>query len=309
MQRRIVIATGAAAALALALAAPAGAATVKGTVVHKDKRHHRFVVAQRGGKLAVVSARRTPRVGRAVAVSGHSASGVLAARRLRAAGLRRHARLRGTVTWRSRNRRRFTVSAAGASIPVRDDRRGSGSDAVPPVGEDVTVDVGIDEGGNLESGNVDDHGEDTNGMEVEGRVLAIDTTARTLTLSADDCHQTNASITVNVPASFDLGGFSVGQEVELRVVKADDGSLVLAKVLGSGEGLETGDRGDHGEHGDRGDDQGGDGQGDGAPGGGDHGGQGGEGDHPPEHGGAGGEHGGVAGEDPGDSGSDAPTRA
>lgn len=53
MQRRIVIATGAAAALALALAAPAGAATVKGTVVHKDKRHHRFVVAQRAAATAV----------------------------------------------------------------------------------------------------------------------------------------------------------------------------------------------------------------------------------------------------------------
>lgn len=303
---------GAAAALALALAAPAGAATVKGTVVHKDQSRHRFVVAQRGGKLAVVRARRTPRVGRAVSVSGRRASGVLAARRLRAAGMRRRARLRGTVTWSSRRRHRFTVSAAGASILVRDDHRRGGSDPVPPVGDEVTVDVGIDDRGNLESGNVDDHGEDANGMEVEGRVLAIDTTARTLTLSADDCHQADASITVDVPESFDLGGFSVGQEVELLVTKADDGSLVLVKVLDSGEGSGTGEHGEHGDHGGNGDDQGGDDQGDGPAGDGDHGDQGqggGEGDHPAEYGGAGGEHGGPAGEEPGDSGGDAPIRA
>lgn len=268
MPRRTVIATGAAAALALALAAPAGAATVKGTVVHKDQNRHRFVVAQRGGKLAVVSARRAPRVGRAVSVSGRSASGVLAARRLRAAGRRRHASLRGTVTWRSRNRRRFTVSAAGASIPVRDDHRGSGSDAIPPVGEDVTVDVGIDNNGNLESGNVDDHGQDADGMEVEGRVLAIDTAARTLSLSADDCHSSGASITVHVPDSIDLGGFTVGEEVELRVAKADDGSLVLAEVLSGEHGDGEHGNGEHGSPGDGPGEHGGQGADDGD--GGDH---------------------------------------
>ncbi len=244
MQIRIGYALVPAALAALALAAPAGASTVRGTVVHKSSSRHSFVVAQRGGRLAVVAGRRAPRIGRVVIVSGRSLRrGVLAARRLRARGLRRHARLRGTVTWRGR--RAFTVSSAGASILVRD---GSGADPAPPVGEDVTVDVNIGDHGDLERGDVQEHGDDGDGIEVSGHVLAVDTAARTLTLSADDSEEGDGSVTVAVPATFELGQFSAGQDVELRVTKADDGTLTLVRVLhvAAGDGEHGDDPGEHG---------------------------------------------------------------
>jgi len=91
MRRTLVVAIAAAASLALA--APAGAATFRGTVVHRNA--HRLVVATGTGRLVAIRSSRAIRVGRVVSVHGT---------RIRTIGRTHHARLRGTVTYVNRAR-------------------------------------------------------------------------------------------------------------------------------------------------------------------------------------------------------------
>src|SRR4051794_19433605 len=222
MRRPLVVAIAAAATLALA--GPAGAATVRGTVVHRNVHAHKLVVATRTGRLVAVRTSRAIRVGRVVSIRGT---------RVRTVGRARHARLRGTVTYVNRARRVFTLSSRGASVLVR--RRSAhaaraAGDDMPAAGNQVTVNADLTDNGDVDANEVDDQGQDTNGIDLEGRVLAIDTNARTLSLSADDDEESGSAVVVHVPDSFDLSQFTVGNDVELVVTKESDGSFTLQKV-------------------------------------------------------------------------------
>jgi hypothetical protein len=96
------------------------------------------------------------------------------------------------------------------------------------VGSLVTVD-GSFEDGSLEATLVAAEGQDANGIELEGTVQALDPSARTLTVSADDSGQSAATLTVEVPATFDLSRFAVGQQVELSVSANGDGTFTLGQ--------------------------------------------------------------------------------
>jgi hypothetical protein len=215
---------------ALALAAPAGAKTLHGTVVHKNKSQHTFVVAGRGGKLTVVSARKSPAVSRKVAVKVRRAHGANVARGIRAQGTARTAVLHGTVTFSDASS--FAISAGGTSIVVQM------SGATPPVGTVVTVTITFGNDDELDTENVDEHGDNNGTVKIEGAIQAIDPTARTLSVFADDNEEndddnagtTPPTVTVHVPASFDLTQFHVGDEVELIVVPQTDGSFLLQSV-------------------------------------------------------------------------------
>jgi hypothetical protein len=224
----------AAAAVMLACAAPASAATLRGTVVHHNSRAHGFVLATRSGRLAAIHAQRSARVGRVVRVSARRLrNGTYAARRVSVLGSRRRVVLRGTVTYLNRRSGAFTLSTRGASILIRRPARGAQvADASPSVGTRVLVEADVDDQGELEATEIEDQGEDTNGIELEGTILAIDTTARTLTVSADDDEQSGATIAVSVPSGIDLSAFSVGEEVELVVTRAADGTFVLQQAAG-----------------------------------------------------------------------------
>jgi Cu/Ag efflux protein CusF len=101
------------------------------------------------------------------------------------------------------------------------------------------------------------HGRRHGGCEVEGTITAIDPSARTLTIAADDHGDDTAlTLTVTVPESFDLGQFTVGDEIEVDVVARADGTLVLSDVDDHGD-----DHGDDGPNHDQGDDHGDDGAG------------------------------------------------
>ena len=220
-------------ALTLALAGEATAAAFKGTVVHKNRAAKSFVVASRGGRLRAIHARHSPTVGSVVRVSARRLrNGTFAARHVRVAGKRRHARVRGTVSYVSRRGGVFTVSARGASLLIHrghSANRASASNGLPSPGTEVEVDVELNDQGDLEEQDIQELGDDSNGIELEGVILNIDPAARTLSVSADDDDQSGAALTVHVSASVDLSVFAKGQEVELTVTPNPDGTFELVQ--------------------------------------------------------------------------------
>ena len=264
MQRRRLVIGVLAAAVTLLAAGPASAATFRGTVVHKNRSAHKFVVATSSGRLVVVRSRRATRVGSLVRVSAaRLRSDSWSARSIRTLGSRSHARLRGTVTYASRSRRAFTISTRGASVLVhqrrlRGRRAGTASDTMPATGDQVAVDTTIDGNDDLEADDVKSEGQDDNGMELEGKLLAVDQAGRTLTVAADDDEQSGGTVTVDVPQSFDMTRFKVGDEAELQVAKQSDGSFVLTKADteddNQGDGGDQKDAGDQKDGGQGGDD-------------------------------------------------------
>jgi hypothetical protein len=212
------------------VAAPASAGTLRGVVVHRNHHAGSFVVALPGGRLAAVHARHSPRVGRNVRVSAtRLRNGTFAAKQVRVGGRARHALIRGVVTFVNRRRGLFTVSSRGASVLIHRShrsRRARAADALPTVGENVTVQTGIDDQGDLQDDNVQDNGQ-AGTMDLSGTVLAVDPTARTLSVSSDDDDQSGQALTVHVPSTFDMSAFTVGKQVELVVTLQTDGSFLL----------------------------------------------------------------------------------
>src|SRR5947209_3573885 len=195
--------------------APASAAGVSGTVVHHNRHAHSFVVASRGGKLFAIHSRSAPRVGRKVSVQARKLrNGTFLARRISVGRMHRHVRLRGVVTFRSA--RGLVVSARGASVFIRQSSSRARAADTTGVGDQVEVDGTVDDQGDIEANDVTPTGATQNTVDLEGRIISLDSGARTLTLSADDDEQSGASIVVAIPATFDFSLFKVGDEVELQ---------------------------------------------------------------------------------------------
>ena len=279
MIRRIRVPAGALLVLAasLVLAAPAPAAvSVRGTVVHRNARTHSFVVASATGHLTKVRSRHAVRVGRAVRVAGRTLrDGSVAASRIRAGARHRSARLRGTVTFANRRTGRFTVSSAAGSISVRSRSAAAraAADAMPPLGEQVVVTITVQPGGALEEDGVDEQGMDQE-VEIEGVVMAVDPAAHTVSVSSSDDDTTGGVVTVGFPATFDLTGVTVGNEIEIKAMRLADGTFVLSKLETANENdltdeADNGDQGDNNGDGNNGDaNNGGQGDGNGDQGGG-----------------------------------------
>jgi hypothetical protein len=245
--------------------------TLRGVVVHRNARAHSFTLAGARGQLLAVHARRSPRVGRSVVVRARRLrNGTYAATAVRVGKLRRHARIRGTVTYVNRSGRSFVVSARGVSLLVHAGhvrlRAVAAASDLPSVGDDVTVNATVDDQGDVEAGQVSDDGDAQSAtVDLEGTVLAIDPTARTLTISADDDRQTGATLTVLIPASFDISAFNVGDEVELTATLNPDGTYTAVSSAcddnaqqandGSNEQGSGSPGGDHGDQQSSGDDQ------------------------------------------------------
>ena len=222
------------AVLVLAAPAPAAVSSVHGTVVHRNAKTRSFVVAAANGRLTKVRSRHAVRVGRTVRVSGHRMrDGSLAASHVRTGARHLRARLRGTVTFANRRTGRFTVSSSAGSIAVRAHGAGAAraaDDTMPPVGQQVVVTITVSPGGALEEDNVDELGMDEGEVEVEGVVTAIDPTAHTVTITASDDDAAGGTVTVGFPATFDLSGIAVGNEIEVKAVRQADGTFVLSKL-------------------------------------------------------------------------------
>ncbi|HLH66485.1 MAG TPA: hypothetical protein VKV27_12345 [Solirubrobacteraceae bacterium] len=251
----------------------AQAATVHGTVVHRNARAQSFVVADSAGHLYAIHARRRPRPGTIVTVSVRRLrNGTYAARALRVGAYHRRARvrLRGVVSYIDRQNGTFTLSARGVSMVVA--ARGTSAivhgpasfrtaaiatDALPAVGSVVTATGSVDDQGDLTDASVQTTGMDTGAVDIEGTVLAVDTAASTITVSSSDDDQASGSIVVNVPPTLDISLFSVGQEVELTVAVQPDGSYLLTGSSSDQGQQGADDQGDQqGDQGDQGDQQG-----------------------------------------------------
>lgn len=257
----------AAGAAVLVVAAPASASTIKGTVVHRNGHARSFVVASSTGRLTAIHARRSPAVGRLVRVSARRLrNGTFAARRVRAGGRRSHARIRGTVSFVDRRKGAFVVSARGASIRVSRARRArsvaAAADSMPAVGRIVVVDTALNDQGELQANDVQEIGEDTDGIDLEGVVLAVDAAARTITVSADDDDESGQSVLVHVPDTIDITAFAPGQQVSLTVTASADGFLLQGSSRdddaqeADDPDNEEGDQGDSGDAGTAGDSSG-----------------------------------------------------
>jgi hypothetical protein len=219
-------------AAGLAPAAGASAAPLRGVVVHDNARAHSFVLAGPWGRLSAVHARHLPAVGRTVTVAARRLhNGTWAAQRVRVGRASAHVRLRGTVTYVNLRRGTFVVSSRGASLLVhaRASRRHDvrfPSDSGVREGEVVTVDGDVT-GASVDASSVKPAENQSSGISLEGTVQAIDPVARTLAVSADDDDQSGAVVSVQVPSSFDLGAYTVGEAVELTVSLNPDGTYTL----------------------------------------------------------------------------------
>jgi hypothetical protein len=258
------VVTAVATALASAAAGAAPAPIVHGTVVHRNARAHSFVVADRAGHLFAIHAAHSPRLAAVVAVSVRELrNGTYAAARTDVLAYHPGARvrLRGIVTYVNRQQASFTLSARGVSMLVRTSQGHAArmADALPPVGTVVTATGTVDGQGELNDQTVQTDGTDASSIDLEGSILAIDTTARTMTVSSTDNQQTGGSVIVSVPLSFDMSLFAVGQEVELHVSLQSNGSYMLVGASSDQGTQGANNQGD--QQGNQGDEQGNQGDG------------------------------------------------
>jgi hypothetical protein len=257
---RIRTAAAATALAALGVATPAGAQTLTGTVVHHNRHAHSFVVAVKGGELRAVHAHRLPAIGRRVRVDASGLrNGTLSAHHVTASGRRGHTVLHGTVSFADRRHGRLVLSSNGVSLLMRMAHGHGGDHTLPVAGTAVDVKAVLPSGGMPIAQSVTPVG-NASTIVVEGKLLAVDQSARTLTISADDDDESGAQLTIAVPDAIDLTKLTTGREIELLVTLNGDGTYVLAGLAGDDNGTEADDAnheqgrscdGDH--HGDGGD--------------------------------------------------------
>jgi len=207
------------AAASAVLALPATAAAFRGVVVAKDPARHALVIASRGGVVRTV---RAPghlgavRAGERLVFSARRLSdGTFKAGSLRAAGLARHAVLRGTVV---RHRlSHFLISTGGSVIAMRGANRHERS------GDRVQVRVSIGRNG-LTATSFKDLGH-ANSLELEGIFLSVN--GNQLRLAVEH----KGEVFVTVPNGFQLPPLKAGDEIELDVsVDATTGAFTLLSI-------------------------------------------------------------------------------
>lgn len=257
---RAALAATAGGAVIAAAPAIAQAQTVRGAVVHHDARAHSFTVADRSGHLFAIHARRSPRLGTEVAVTVKKLrDGTFRLSRDHVSHSRAHkVRIHGVVSWINRRTGEFTVSAPGVSMLVRGraHRVAAASDGPLAVGDEVTATGTLDDQGDLEDQAVQITGIDTGGVNLEGTILSVDSSAGTITVSSDDDDHSGNSIVVTVPSNFDIGSYAPGQEVELLVSltgtgtatllgSAQDENAQVANDQGDEQGQDPGEQGDN----------------------------------------------------------------
>lgn len=228
-------------ALLAVMAPAAGAKTIKGTVVHHNKANKTYVVSSRTGRLSTIHARKRVREGRKVSVRTRKLrNGTFAQRSVRVGKLRKKAKVRGTVTFRSASANTFVVSNNGTSMAIHE------NGTLPDPGTIVEVDVDIDEDGDLDASDINEHGED-HVIEIEGIVLTVDATARTLTISAEDCDDKLGSVLVHLPETINPATFTAGDDVELEAVLNADGSYTATGAR-ENDGADEADDTDDADH-------------------------------------------------------------
>ncbi|MCW2991253.1 MAG: hypothetical protein JWM73_1847 [Solirubrobacterales bacterium] len=222
MIKRILVAAVAATVLTTGVAEAKPKART-GVVVHKAYKAKGFVWANSKGRLSQVHRAKHARFAHRVAFRGRQVS----------EGQRTStAKVRGAVTAVDEAARTFTVSGNGASILVH---LADTTKALPAVGDAVLViaDLTTSTPTTLEASDVvvNPAAAEQRKVEIEGVVLSINESTRTLTLSADDSEESGDMIAVVIPADLDLSKFAVGDSVELLATLNDDGQTFTAVAV------------------------------------------------------------------------------
>ena len=133
--------------------------------------------------------------------------------------------------------------------------KGRMASTLPAVGKVVTVTGTVDDEneGEIEEESLEEEGQDPSGFDIEGTILEVNPTLRTLKISADDDQASGESVIVHVPTSIDISTFQVNEEVDLTVTPLTGGEFELV-ATSSDEG-EQGAEDEEDEQGQQGDDE------------------------------------------------------
>jgi hypothetical protein len=231
-------------------ATPAHSPHHAGVVVDYRAASHTATVALPGGRLIAVHTARRARPGTRVRLGGLTqlANGTYTGA-LRASGRTRRARVRGTLAAHLGGGA-VAVSARGTTFAVRAGtprhaRSRKHSNAVgggPAVGTPISMNVTIGDGGRLEYDSIRELAPADAGaaIDIEGRITAIDATARTLTVTAED-DDLSTDFTVIVPDAIDISAYAVGDELEASVLVNADGTFTLQGSSLNGDDQEADD--------------------------------------------------------------------
>lgn len=220
----------------LALAGVASAATVKGKVVHKNKSSKSFTVAKRSGQLVTVHAQSSPALGRKVVVRGGLLhNGTFGASRVSIGPATGQARVHGVVTFVNGRHTKFTVSGKGVSLVVRK----HALKRVPAVGTVVTVNGSFAHDGDIAADDCKDCGDNDGYVELEGHIRGV--FADHLTLSADDDCELAGTITLLIPATWDMRLYAVGDELEVVATLVSEGTYAAVSTCKDGDADEADD--------------------------------------------------------------------
>jgi hypothetical protein len=239
MHRRVTIVSIVTILGVLLIASAASAATIRGKVVHKNRSAHSYVVAKSTGQMITVHAKRSPALGRQVVVRAHLLSnGTYGQRSVQLGKLTHHAKIHGVVTYVNARGTKVVVSAKGVSLVVHKRVAARTAGRLAP-GDVVTVTGTFDDDGDIDCESIQDCGTEDGYIELEGHIQAID--GSTLTLSADDCHELAGTITVTIPAGWDMSAFAVGDEVEITATLNADGTYTAVGTSLDGDEDEADD--------------------------------------------------------------------
>lgn len=232
------------AAAILIPAAVAAAAPGRSVVLDYDVGTRTATVLTANGRLIAVQTPSAPKIGSAVRLVGSRAvrPGTVAASLVQTGRVKR-ARVTAMVVARS-GKKGLALAGPGATLIVRLDTKATPqarspheSDRRPDVGSTVTADLTVDKAGNVTATNVKHvaSAPARQVLEIEGSVMGIDPTARTIVL-VDSQQGLTISYIVAVPPNVDITAFSIGKAAEIKVEKAADGTLTLRSVDDNDEG-------------------------------------------------------------------------
>lgn len=240
----------------VAAAAPAATGTLRGTVIAKDRSHHALVVARPGGKVQMLvapAAYARVGIGRTVVARTTSVTGQLpVAVSISVKGRAHKAVVQGTVVRLSG--RQAVISAGGSLLRItlaRSGRRAlSSATSGPRIGDDVKVEVEIDDDGSLDAGAVvvrADASKDAGSggeLEVRGTVTAL-TPATTAVAGSITVAARGVPVTCVIPLGVTLS-VAIGDPIELECdLVGDPGVWTVHVAKSEDEQGEDEDEGDH----------------------------------------------------------------
>lgn len=222
----------------------ASAAVKRGVVVKVDAGTRLVAVAQSRGAVALVHVPsvRGLRPGAIVAFGARPLkNGTLAGAKLRIVGRARSFHVRGFVIGVRKATRVAVLLARGAVLSVRLPKRSrstaSARGDTPAPGSAVDATVSASGDGSLAATNVKEVNPSASAGEISGRVTAVGSSSITVS-------DGGVSVTMNVPAGFDVSKYTVGTDVLAYFVVESDGSYTLKAIGANGSEAEADDAGE-----------------------------------------------------------------